>query len=223
MATQSFQLVMTAGPTPEKVFPLSKQEIIIGRDTNADVSINIAEVSRRHARMRLEPSGFVIEDLGSTNGTFVNSQRLTGPHVLRPGERIQLGEAVTLAYQVSQYDLNATVVTPSSGVDTVSGMRPVSPPPAAAPPPPQAPQAYQQQRPPAPQQAYSGQVPAGPPPAPMQPPQEEREGRPWLWAGLGCVGVAICLVVVGAVAFDMMNLYCTPPFNSLFSFLYTCP
>jgi hypothetical protein len=211
MATQAFQLVMNVGPTPNKVFDLSKQEIIIGRDANADVVINIAEVSRRHARMRLEASGYVIEDLGSTNGTFVNSQRLTGPNMLRPGDRIQLGEAVTLSYQVGQFDLHATVVTPSSSVDTVSGARPVMPP--AAPPQPV-------QAPPAPP-AYSGQVPAGP--APVGVPLPEKEGRPWLWASLGCVGVAICLVVVGAVAFDMMNMYCTPPFNSLFSFLYTCP
>jgi len=212
MATQSFQMIMTTGPEPNKSFDLSKPEIIIGRDVNADVVINIAEVSRRHSRMRMEASGFVIEDLGSTNGTFVNGQRLTGPHMLRPGDRIQLGEAVTLNFQVSQFDLNATVVTPSSGVDTVSGVKPVRPP---APPP------QPVQAPPA-QPAYSGQVPPGPA-APAAIPEEEKSGRPWLWAGLGCVGVVICLVVVGAVAFDMMNMYCTPPFNSLFSVLYTCP
>lgn len=216
MATQSFQLVMGMGPEPNKVFELSKQEIIIGRDVNADVVVNIAEVSRRHARMRMEASGFVIEDLGSTNGTFVNGQRLTGPYVLRPGERIQLGEAVTFAYQVSQFDLNATVVTPSSSVDTVSGAKPVMPP---APPPQPVRQPVQPVQP-----AYSGQVPAGPPPqAPASMPEQEKGGRMWLWAGLGCVGVVICLVVVGAVAFDMMNMYCTPPFDSLLSFLYTCP
>lgn len=220
MATQSFQLVMSQGPEPNKTFDLSKQEIIIGRDVNADVTVNIAEVSRRHARMRMEASGFVIEDLGSTNGTFVNGQRLTGPYMLRPGERIQLGEAVTFAYQVSQFDLNATVVTPSSGVNTVSGAKPAIPP-APAP----APQPARQPAPPAQQPVYSGQVPAGPPPqAPVGVPEEEKGGgRVWLWAGLGCVGVVICLVVVGAVAFDMMNMYCTPPFDSMLSFLYTCP
>ena len=219
MATQSFELVMTAGPTPEKKFTLSKQEIIIGRDANADVVINIAEVSRRHSRMRLEPSGYVIEDLGSTNGTFVNGQRLTGPHMLRPGERVQLGEAVTLAYQVAAFDMDATVVTPSSGFDTVAaGQAPMAPPAAAAPPP----RPVQPRQPPPVQPAYSGHVPPGPA-APVVAPMEEKEGRPWLWAGLGCIGVIICLVVVGAVAFDVLDLYCAPPFNSLLSFLYSCP
>jgi len=217
MATQSFELVMTTGPTPGEKYNLSKQEIIIGRDANADVVINIAEVSRRHSRMRLEPSGFMIEDLGSTNGTFVNGQRLTGPHMLRPGERIQLGEAVALTYQVASFDMNATVVTPSSGSDTITAGK--APPLAAAPPPPRP---VQPMQPHAAQPAYSGHVPPGPA-APVAPPMEEKEGRPWLWAGLGCIGVVICLVVVGAVAFDFMNLYCTPPFNSLLSIVYTCP
>lgn len=217
MAAQSYELVMTSGPTPEKKFALSKQEIIIGRDANADVVINLAEVSRRHSRLRMEPSGYVIEDLGSTNGTFVDGRRLTGPHMLRPGERIQLGEAVTLSYQSTAHDVDATIVTPSSGFDTVSAR----PSPAAAPPPRARPA---QPPPPAPQPApaYSGRVPAGPA-APVGPPVEEKESRPWLWASLGCVGVAICLIVVGAVAFDFLDLYCTPPFNSMFSFLYTCP
>jgi len=46
MATQSFELVMTSGPTPEKKFTLSKQEVIIGRDANADIVINIGNYNR---------------------------------------------------------------------------------------------------------------------------------------------------------------------------------
>ena len=53
--------------------------------------------------------------------------------------------------------------------------------------------------------------------------EEEGGGRTWLWAGIGCVVVLIFFVVVGLIAFDYLNLYCTPPFNTLFDFLYTCP
>jgi predicted component of type VI protein secretion system len=208
----NFQLVMNTGPTPGKSFTLSKQELIIGRDTSADIVINVAEVSRRHARLRLESGGYILEDLGSTNGTFINGQRLTGPHYLRPGEIIQLGEAATLTYQAAQQDPNATVVSPASSSEARTASRPpVQPPPQAQPVQPR------QQPPP----AYSGQVPPGPAAPPMG--VEESEGNPWLWASLGCVGLAICLIVVGAIAFDTMNLYCTPPFNAMFSFLYTCP
>ncbi|MEN8173781.1 MAG: FHA domain-containing protein, partial [Chloroflexota bacterium] len=88
MSSQTFQMVMQTGPTPNKSFTLSKQEIIIGRDADADIVINVAEVSRRHTRLRLEANGYVVEDLGSTNGTFVNDSRLAGPVTLRPGDVI---------------------------------------------------------------------------------------------------------------------------------------
>ncbi|MEA3350593.1 MAG: FHA domain-containing protein [Chloroflexota bacterium] len=209
MTTQSYELIVVSGAEQGKKFVLSKQEMIVGREPSADISIDVAEISRQHTRLRLEANGYMIEDLGSTNGTFVNGRRLSGPHLLRPGERIQLGEAVTLAYQVA-HDPDATLVSPVRQSASVPQGRPAAPP-APAPLP----------RPPA-QPAYSGQVPSGPP-APGAPPVPEKEGKPWLWATLGCLGVMICLLVVGAIAFDTLNLYCTPPFNSLFGFLYTCP
>ena len=53
---------------------------------------------------------------------------------------------------------------------------------------------------------------------------EEKKGeRTWLWAGIGCVVVIIFLIVIGLIVFDYLNLYCTPPFDSLFNFLYSCP
>jgi 6-phosphogluconolactonase (cycloisomerase 2 family) len=54
-----------------------------------------SEISRRHARFRQTDHGQVIvEDLGSTNGTLVNGQRLTGPHVLAPGDQVTLGKTI---------------------------------------------------------------------------------------------------------------------------------
>jgi len=207
MASQTFQMVMQTGPTPNKSFTLSKQEIILGRDANSDIVINVAEVSRRHTRLRLESNKYIIEDLGSTNGTFVNGSRLTGPVTLRPGDVVQLGEAATLAYQATQHDPNATMV--ATAKQTIAAPPPQAAPslPAAAPP--AAP-------------AFVHDVPASPAPAAAPPPQEKRS-RPWLWASVGCLGVIICLAVVGVYAFDSLNLYCTPPFDSLLSFLYACP
>ena len=209
MTPQPFQLVMRAGPSPGKMFSLSKSEITIGRDVNADVVINAAEVSRRHCRLRLDAGSYIIEDLGSTNGTFVNGQRLTGPHLLRPGEVIMLGEAVSLAYEVAQHDPNATMVSSPAVRDAAPPpvISPATPPPqpVAAPPPPQ---------PAAP--AYAGQVPAGPAAAEYGEP--ERKGVSWIWAGVGCLVVALCLVVVGVLVFDMFDFYCTPPFDA-----FLCP
>ncbi len=99
MAVSSYQFVMNAGPTPGKEFPLEKDELFIGRDLTNDIVINDAEISRRHARLVSQAGGYVLEDLGSTNGTFVNGQRLASPYILRPGETVTLGEHVTLTYE----------------------------------------------------------------------------------------------------------------------------
>ena len=95
MAAQ-YQLVLNSGPIPGKIYPLEKAEIFIGRDLGNDIVINDPEVSRRHARLYMQGNSFIIEDLGSTNGTSVNNQRLTGPYVLHIGEQITFGERINL-------------------------------------------------------------------------------------------------------------------------------
>ncbi len=95
----NFRLVLRAGPTPGKVFSLDKDEMFIGREANNDITINDPEVSRRHARLYVQGGNMILEDLGSTNGTSVNGQRLTGPYVLRAGEIITLGEKITLLFE----------------------------------------------------------------------------------------------------------------------------
>jgi predicted component of type VI protein secretion system len=115
MAGQSFQLVVRSGPNPGKVYPIMKQDIIIGRDPNSDILINDAEVSRHHATIKLQPEGYVFEDLGSTNGTIINGQRLMGPHILQAGEIINLGEHISLVFdRQPAFDPDATMVAPVS-------------------------------------------------------------------------------------------------------------
>lgn len=109
MANQTFQLVMQKGPNPGKIFELVQDEIIIGRDISNRIVVNDPEVSRRHTRLIAQSGGYVVEDMGSTNGTFVDGQRLMGPHFLRPGQVIMLGEKIALAYEVLGYDPNATL------------------------------------------------------------------------------------------------------------------
>jgi predicted component of type VI protein secretion system len=215
MAPQSFQLVMRSGPNPGKTFELNKGELTIGRDINNDIVINDAEISRKHARLVAQAGGFILEDLGSTNGTFVNGQRLMGPHPLRSGELILLGENVSLAYEPLHYDADATMMA-SSGA-------PVMPEPSPAPMsrepyiPPSRPEPAPSPRP-APQPAYSGSIPPGPVEAyPVS--EEERKPRTWIYVGCGCLAIILCVLIVAAVAFDTLNLYCTPPFDLIF----TCP
>ncbi len=202
MAAQSYQLVMRSGPNPGQTFELSQNELTIGRDIGNTIVINDAEISRKHARLFAQSGGYVIEDTGSTNGTFVNGQRLMGPHLLRPGEVIFFGETVSLAYEAQQFDPNATMV--------------------AGRPPAQAPQmsprnTYMPPAAPVQQPMYSGQVPPGP--DYELPAEEGRSNRNLIIAGCGCLLVLVCVAVVAAVAFDTLNLYCTAPFDALFA----CP
>jgi hypothetical protein len=74
-------------------YPLAG-ELTIGRSPACTVVIDDTYVSQRHAAIRYERGAHRIEDLGSTNGTLVNGKELTAPAVLRPGDRIQVGDAV---------------------------------------------------------------------------------------------------------------------------------
>jgi predicted component of type VI protein secretion system len=107
----TFQLVIKSGPDEGKQIELEKPVQVIGRDQNADIPINDPEVSRKHARISNQGGQIIIEDLGSTNGTFVNNQRISAPYVLRPGELIFLGEHVTLLFEAIQSG-DATVAVP---------------------------------------------------------------------------------------------------------------
>ena len=104
-----FQFVMRSGPTPGVTFPLEGDQLVIGRDSSNGVAINDAEISRKHSRLSFQGGKYVLEDLGSTNGTFVNGQRLAGPVVLKPGDVVSLGEQIVLMYDAINIDPGATV------------------------------------------------------------------------------------------------------------------
>jgi hypothetical protein len=140
----NFQLVMRSGPTPGATFGLEGDQLIIGRDVTSNIAIADAEVSRKHARLTFQGGKYVIEDLGSTNGTFVNGQRLSGPVVLKPGDLVALGEQIVLVYEGLASDAGATMMSrggPARPPATAVGAPPVSvpPPPAASAPAPSTP------------------------------------------------------------------------------------
>jgi len=119
--TSSFKLTLidNQGSASQKEFELIKPEITIGRDESVDLPITSPAISRRHAKLTREGDGFVLEDLGSSNGTFVNDQRLSGRRTLKSGDRIRLGQAITLAYEapgVEKPESAGTVVRPTPSV-----------------------------------------------------------------------------------------------------------
>ena len=144
MAT-SFRLTMQRGPNVGKTYELVKDVVTMGRDMSNDIVINDAESSRHHSRLTKQGNTYVLEDLGSTNGTFVNSARLSTPRTLSPGDVIGMGETCALTYEVIMIastgrtmvgSIDSTVVAsemPSAKEmqEMASGSAPPPPPPPA--------------------------------------------------------------------------------------------
>jgi pSer/pThr/pTyr-binding forkhead associated (FHA) protein len=87
------------GPNPGQAYPIFAERITIGRDPMSDIIFKDPEVSRRHVQFARVRDTYQVEDLGSTNGTFVNGERLTGePSRLSIGQEIALGGAITLIF-----------------------------------------------------------------------------------------------------------------------------
>lgn len=218
-------LVRSTGPLAGKVYEIEKDEVTIGRDLNCEIVISDPEVSRRHARLYLQGANYVLEDLGSTNGTFVNGQRLMGPYVLRPGEVITLGENIKLEFEAARIDPDATIASAAlHPVQPPMQQQPVQPPPPLAEPIPPRPAPMQEspQRqavPPSPVFSQTSYQPAPPPSNPAvyeepMPPQERRFPT-WAIVVIVAVVVLLCICAVGLFVIDYYNMWCTL-FPSLF-------
>jgi pSer/pThr/pTyr-binding forkhead associated (FHA) protein len=205
-----FQFVMRSGPTPDKVFPLEGPEIIIGRENTCSVTINDAEISRKHSRLIWQGSGYVIEDCGSTNGTFVNGQRLTNPFTLQGNESISLGENIVLVFE-STVDPNATVMSTSASSikKAVEEAKQKSEAPqavAATPAPVQTPPAPAKVQ--APVSSFSGQVPANPPPRkPAPTPAPKKSNKMVIFLIVALILLCIC----GVLAYFIYSYLSTAP------------
>lgn len=113
----AFQLIMLRGPQPEKIFRLSQEEIHLGRESRNELAINDPEVSRQHSRLVRQGGGYVIEDMGSTNGTFVNGNRINSPYALSDGDEIGLGETITLLYESVVSASTETIMSPGAALE----------------------------------------------------------------------------------------------------------
>ncbi|MFC2075382.1 diguanylate cyclase [Bdellovibrionota bacterium] len=87
-------LVLIAGKPLGKRFPIIPPQAVIGRSSDCDVRVDVTHLSRRHAVIKIEGTTVKIEDLGSTNGTFVNDRRVLNPVVLKEGDHIRCGKTI---------------------------------------------------------------------------------------------------------------------------------
>jgi two-component system, cell cycle response regulator len=117
-------LTMLTGPTPGAVHPVKDGALTIGRDETLPWHIPDRGVSSQHARIIHEDGAFAVEDLDSTNGTFLNGRRISQVERLRDGDRIQLGENTLIRvsledateHNASQQAYDSAVRDPLTGV-----------------------------------------------------------------------------------------------------------
>jgi hypothetical protein len=190
-----FRLTVRRGPQPNQTYELTKDILSIGRDITNDITINDPEVSRHHCRLTRGGGGYTLEDLGSTNGTFVNGQRLTGARPLTSGDLIGFGETVSLIYEAASMagaaardpyqarQQQATMVGASSQDPYYNPAQQPAPGYVSAPPPP------------APAYSYQDDVaPAG------------GAGR-WLFLGCGCF-IVLC-IIFSVIAIILIDSTCS--------------
>ncbi len=102
---------LTPDHAPDNVFPLLEAEYTIGRTADNKIPVADGSVSSKHARITRTPEGFVLEDLQSRNGTFVNGERLDQPRVLADGDLIRLGKVI-LTFNVARESKVSETTTP---------------------------------------------------------------------------------------------------------------
>ncbi len=95
-------LVLIGTEEQRQEWSLDQPEIVIGRGEAATVRLNDRQVSRLHARIRRTNGEYIIEDLGSKNGTFVNGQLLTNPRPLQDGDEVQIALSLRLLFVDSE-------------------------------------------------------------------------------------------------------------------------
>jgi pSer/pThr/pTyr-binding forkhead associated (FHA) protein len=185
-----------------------ENELVIGRQ-DTDVTIDDLELSRRHVVVRRHANRLQVEDLGSSNGTFVDGNRIEEPTLLGGGAEIRIGATVLVVEGV--LPVQSTEARERAGIDTIGpGLaRQVTRVQEVPPPPPQQQEAAVSAG--ATSTAAPGAAPAAPAPqtpiGEFRPPQRAHRGgiatRSWLAVALSfgtAIAVAIALVVFFATS-----------------------
>ena len=102
-------LEIVEGPGAGRQIALSGP-VVLGRDDSADVVLEDGQISRRHARVTPAGAGIVVEDLESTNGTFVNHDEVHAPVALAPGDELLVGVTVMQLRSPEQVRVQASAV-----------------------------------------------------------------------------------------------------------------
>lgn len=210
------RLQVGRGPNSDREYILSEAETTIGRSSNNDIMLDDPEVSRRHARILRQGDMFQIVDWGSTNGTFVNSHRVSAPTSLQDSDIVELGESISLTFWQTITHVPTdpkkpveTQMNPSSKQEDIATQLDLSPPEAVIP---AAPPVFEA---PVPQISAMEQPPvAQQPPVPQEPAPSQKRARP-RWLSCGCLFIILIFLCMATLFFlDSYQggrlLYCGP-------------
>lgn len=210
-------LVVIEGPNEGQAYPLQDMVCTIGRTSDNTIVIDSTRISRHHTQIRLAESTTgttaIVEDMGSTNGTWVNHRQLTGPHQLTPGDVIALADYIAFRYEVEDALSTEKLAPamPDNATKKMDDSSPYPPPPDYEEPyltssesptmPPQQPfielgstsQTVSASQPvPAPQQGWT----APPPPPPAAPPAKRSK---WIYVIVAILLILICICLGVAI------------------------
>jgi len=190
-------LVMRSGPIPGSSYILDKPEVVLGRELNNDVPVPDPEISRRHARFITRANDVYIEDLGSTNGTFLNGVRVKAPTLLHSGDLITLAESTVFVFE-------------QRGAEPIYTQAPYIAPVVEEP---QTYQTYVPEQPAMQYQPVHAPVPSAPPsPAPEVVHEPKKMG----WCSIILIILLISLILIILVLVLMpASWWCTLTFNAL--------
>jgi pSer/pThr/pTyr-binding forkhead associated (FHA) protein len=123
MNASDAHIVVHQDPTTQQIFPLTEGTLTMGREAYNDVVLIDPEASRRHAQISFQSGRYVVEDLGSTNGTYVNGRQIASPTVLSRGDVIEVGDMARIVFQGPGAKVAETMMrAPSAGRDETIAM-----------------------------------------------------------------------------------------------------
>jgi len=195
------RLVVTRGPQVNEEYNLTQVEVTLGRSAGNAIILAAPEISRRHAVIFFRGDRHHLEDLGSTNGTFVNGRRLSERVILADGDKIQFGESILMQYHSPGAPTQVVSLPPGQAALVPESSPPPSAAVAAAP---------------------ANEIPTPAPAAPIGPanefivepdPQVASQKR-WV-LGCGCLPVVLLALCLGSLfvldAYQQGSLlYCGP-------------
>lgn len=120
---RSYVLRFISGKYQGGEFPISAdKQVVVGRSSDLDMVLVEDMVSRRHARIALQPDGLWIEDLGSTNGTFVNGEKIKRAR-LSEGDRVLIGTSILKVVANEAQATDASTTAPKIELENVALQR----------------------------------------------------------------------------------------------------